>query len=171
MINNTSDSIYTIWLNSSCCNWCQCICSTCVTTGKHMELWGCVKKHIWHCHGYKYSPTHELWEHNTHSAVGVCRETQLKMQREPKHARHDQNPLLCALLMSRPPVRGAGREGWQTLVSALRGMPGEVRITHTKLTHTLTDLQYVWGRNDHLRLTNYVMAPSSQSSQSFYSLL
>lgn len=64
------------------------------------------------------------------------------MQGEPKHVRRDQTPLLCALPTPEPRVRGAGQEGWQTLVSALRGMPGEVRITHTKPTHTFTDFQW-----------------------------
>lgn len=72
------------------------------------------------------------------------------MQREPKHARGDQNPLLRALPMSRPLVRGAGREGWQTLVLALRGdARGGEDHTHThiagKHTHTNSRTYRMFG--------------------------
>lgn len=99
-------------------------------------------------------------------------QSRLKMQREPKHARQDHNPLLCALPMSRPPVRGAGREGWQTIVLALREMPGEVRITHTHAhTHRLSECMRVETTNQHSEKVSYCYVMRNHSVCEIYSCL
>lgn len=100
-----------------------------MTTGRHIELCGCVKEktHLALSQIQVHTHTHT----QAVGAAGVCADLTESVERAQTCQTRSRSTV-GAPSMSRPPVRGAAREGWQTLVSTPRGTPGEVRITHTR---------------------------------------
>lgn len=75
---------------------------------------------------------HAQEQQDSHKAGGVCMRTDCNCRKSPNMP--DGIKIYCSVPppTSGPPVRGTGQEGWQTSVLAPRGMPGEVRITHSE---------------------------------------